>query len=404
MVFVMTVVFGIDVSSTTSEVAIVDETVKVWQGKIDNDWFGFQELLKKLKDYSQPQIVFEATGVYSKRLNRFLDEHGYRYTMLNPLLAKKQMDGLRNRKTDENDALHLAETQFSFKRRLTYYQQPVYHNLMDLSRFYEEINSDIVREKNRLHRSLQFTFPELEQIIGKPTGKLYWQLVQDYPHPDLLDNLSSDEIAEHLVKINQRLSLPKAKQIASKLLQLGQRSYPAVPEESPMLDQARYHATRIAELDGLKAKIIEQMVKLAKPLPEFVILLSIPGFAEKTVVRLIAELGDIRRFGSSSKLNAFVGIDLRHYESGKYVASDHISKRGNHIARAILYRSIANIASVARSEPNHINDFYQRRKKQLPQVNGKVVGTKKVAVAAMGRLLRTIYHLVTTNQMYKYGV
>uniref|UniRef100_UPI0013E3AFF6 transposase n=1 Tax=Lacticaseibacillus hulanensis TaxID=2493111 RepID=UPI0013E3AFF6 len=119
---------------------------------------------------------------------------------------------------------------------------------------------------------------------------------------------------------------------------------------------------------------------------------------------LIAELGDIRRFGSSSKLNAFVGIDLRHYESGKYVASDHISKRGNHIARAILYRSIANIASVARSEPNHINDFYQRRKKQLPQVNGKAVGTKKVAVAAMGRLLRTIYHLVTTNQMYKYGV
>ncbi|WP_367377082.1 transposase [Levilactobacillus cerevisiae] len=132
--------------------------------------------------------------------------------------------------------------------------------------------------------------------------------------------------------------------------------------------------------------------------------MSIPGFAEKTVVRLIGELGDIRRFGSSNKLNAFIGIDLRHYESGNFIAADHISKRGNHIARAVLYRAISNIASAARWHPNHVNDFYQRRKKQLPLVNGKPVGTKKVAVAAMGRLLRTIYHLVTTSQLYQYGV
>jgi len=404
MVFVVTVAFGIDVSSATSEVAIVDEEVPVWEGKVDNDWFGFQKLLKQLKNYSEPQIVFEATGVYSKRLNRFLDEQGYRYTMLNPLAAKKQLDGLRTRKTDKNDALRLAETQFIFKRRLTYYQKPVYHELMDLSRFYEEVNSDLVREKNRLHRSLQLTFPEIEKVIEKHTGKLYWQIVQDYPHPDLLNDLSVDEIAEHMVETSQRLSLPKAKTLASELLKLGRRSYPGEAVSSPMLDQTRYHAKRLSDLDELKDKIIEQMVALAKPLPEFSILLSIPGFAEKTVVRLIGELGDIRRFGSSNKLNAFVGIDLRHYESGNFIASDHISKRGDHIARAILYRAIGNIASASTRHPNHINDFYQRRKKQLPLVNGKPDGTKKVAVAAMGRLLRTIYHLVTTNQMYQYGV
>lgn len=400
----MTVAFGIDVSETTSEVAIVDELVTVWEGDIDNDWFGFQNLLARLKNYAEPQIVFEATGMYSKRLNRFLDEHGYRYVMLNPLLAKKQLDGLRNRKTDKNDARHLAETQFIFKRRLTYYQQPVYRDLMNLSRFYQQINSDLVREKNRLHRSLQLTFPEIEKVCEKSTGKLYWHIVQNYPHPDLLDGLNVEEIATHLVELNKRLSLPKARQISTRLLELGQRSYPAEAGTSPVLEQTRYHARRVAELDVQKSQIIAQMAKLAKPLPEFEILLSIPGFAEKTVVRLIGELGDIRRFGSSSKLNAFVGIDLRHYESGNFIASDHISKRGNHIARAVLYQSISSIASAARTKPNHINDFYQRRKKQLPKVNGKTIGTKKVAVAAMSRLLRTIYHLVTTSQVYQYGV
>lgn len=39
---------------------------------------------------------------------------------------------------------------------------PVYSQLRDLSRFYQEINKDIVAHKNRLHRALQLTFPEIE--------------------------------------------------------------------------------------------------------------------------------------------------------------------------------------------------------------------------------------------------
>ena len=45
------------------------------------------------------------------------------------------------------------------------------------------------------------------------------------------------------------------------------------------------------------------------------------------------------------KLMLLVGIDLRHYESGNFVAIDHISKRGNPYARKILYRTIGNIAT-----------------------------------------------------------
>ena len=82
------------------------------------------------------------------------------------------------------------------------------------------------------------------------------------------------------------------------------------------------------------------MVTIAKELPEFRNLISIPGFGENTVVTLIAEFGDIRRFKSSNAMNAFVGIDFRHYESGKFVAKDTISKRGNAIARKILYKAV----------------------------------------------------------------
>lgn len=91
----MTVAVGIDVSKASSAVSIVVDGVETWHTKITNDQAGFKALLSKLKEYNNPQITFEATGVYSRRLGRFLDDYGYTYTQLNPLTAKKQMDSLR---------------------------------------------------------------------------------------------------------------------------------------------------------------------------------------------------------------------------------------------------------------------------------------------------------------------
>ena len=41
------------------------------------------------------------------------------------------------------------------------------------------------------------------------------------------------------------------------------------------------------------------------------------------------------RFQSTDQINAFTGIDLRHYESGNFLAKEHITKRGNPYARKI---------------------------------------------------------------------
>ena len=59
-----------------------------------------------LKTVHNPEIIFEATGVYSRRLQAFLEEYGYAYTRLNPLEAKKQLDSLRVRKTDKIEKIN----------------------------------------------------------------------------------------------------------------------------------------------------------------------------------------------------------------------------------------------------------------------------------------------------------
>ena len=56
-----------------------------------NDIIGFSRLLMDLKTVSNPEIIFEATDVYSRRLQAFLEENSYDYTRLNPLEAKKHL-------------------------------------------------------------------------------------------------------------------------------------------------------------------------------------------------------------------------------------------------------------------------------------------------------------------------
>ena len=362
----MRTVFGIDVSKASSEVAIVINGEKIHGYTMPNDAIGFTRLLDDLKTVQKPEIIFEARGVYSHRLQAFLEENGYTYTQLNPLEAKKQLDSLRVRKTDKIDAETLAISQFVLNRKPTYIQEEVYQELRDLSRFYQNLTEDIVRTKNRLHKVLQVTFPEMENILSTPTREQYWNLVMTFPYKDFVLELSKDELLEGIRQsTSKRISDKRVAYLAQKLAALANQSYCAVKKNSPILEEVRYYAKELLRLSEQRQAVLEQMVELAQPLPEYEILLSIPGIAETTATSMIGELGDIRRFQSANQINAFIGIDLRHYESGNFLVKEHITKRGNPYARKILFKCIHNIAAASHTNPCHIEDFYEKRKRAL---------------------------------------
>lgn len=394
----MRTVFGIDVSKASSEVAIVINGEKIHGYTMPNDAIGFTRLLDDLKTVQKPEIIFEATGVYSRRLQAFLEENGYAYTQLNPLEDKKQLDSLRVRKTDKIDAEILAISQFVLNRKPTYIQEEVYQELRDLSRFYQNLTEDIVRTKNRLHKVLQVTFPEMENILSTPTREQYWNLVMTFPYKDFVLELSKDELLEGIRQsTSKRISDKRVAYLAQKLAALANQSYCAVKKNSPILEEVRYYAKELLRLSEQRQAVLEQMVELAQPLPEYEILLSIPGIAETTATSMIGELEDIRRFQSANQINAFIGIDLRHYESGNFLVKEHITKRGNPYARKILFKCIHNIAAASHTNHCHIEDFYEKRKRQ-----SQTTSTKPHTIASIHRLIRTMYYLITHNKLYDY--
>lgn len=395
----MRAVFGIDVSKTSSEVAILVNGEKVHGYTILNDTIGFNRLLGDLKTVHNPEIIFEATGVYSRRLQAFLEEYSYAYTRLNPLEAKKQLDSLRVRKTDKIDAEKLAKSQLVHNRKPTYVQEEVYQHLRDLSRFYQNMTEDLVRTKNRLHKVLQVTFPELENLLSTPTGEQYWNLVMAFPCKEFVLSLSQSNLCEIIRQsTSKRISEKRIAYLTDKLIKLAKQSFCAVKKTSPMLEEVRYYAQELLRLSERRQVVLNDMVALAQPLPEYDILRSIPGIAEATATSIIGELGDIRR-SIPIKSTLFIGIDLRHYESGNFLAKEHITKRGNPYARKILFKCIHNIASASHTNPCHIADFYEKRKRQ-----STIASTKPHTIASIHRLIRTMYYLITHNKLYDYSL
>ena len=99
----------------------------------------------------------------------------------------------------------------------------------------------------------------------------------------------------------------------------------------------------------------------------------------------------------NNQINAFIGFDLRHYEYGNFLTKELITKRGNPYARKILFKCIHNIASVSHTNPCHISDFYEKRKRQ-----SQTTSTKPHTIASIHRLIRTMYYLIIHNKLYDY--
>ena len=394
----MQVVFGIDISKAKLSVSVLIKKKEIDHFDIANDAVGFKPLLEQLQEFAQPVVIFEATGVYSLSLEAFLNYKSYDYVKINPLKAKKLMDNnLRHNKTDRVDAHRLAMIEFVAPQALSTQQPKEYRELQAASRYYEELTQDTVKAKNRLHRALQTVFPQIEQLMGTPSGKQYWQIVELYSHPRFVLKDGFEQISSKLQDI-AGIGRRKSCNLANSLQNLAKLAYAYCDYDSVQVKLVRRLAQQLIDLEAEKAEIIDYMEEIA-PKDDLELYLSVPGIARITALRLIAELGDLRRFKSTNQIDAFVGIDPGRYQSGEYDGHLGISKHGNHIARKILYLAIGQIASASSFNPCHIADYYKAKKQSFHST-----GYKKIAIASVHKLIRTLYALIINGQAYDYNV
>jgi transposase len=120
------------------------------------------------------------------------------------------------------------------------------------------------------------------------------------------------------------------------------------------------------------------------------LLVSIKGIGDRTAAKLLAELGDIRAFGSARELAAYAGLNPRQFRSGSSIHKRRrLSKIGNAAVRAALF-----FPAIVAKQHNPLVRAFCARLSARGMVPMAVVG------AAMRKLLHIVYGVVRSGKPF----
>ena len=66
---------------------------------------------------------------------------------------------------------------------------------------------------------------------------------------------------------------------------------------------------------------------------------SVPGVGVLTAIAFVTAIDDPRRFRRATDVGAYLGLTPRRYQSGRVDRAGRISKRGDRLARSLLYEA-----------------------------------------------------------------
>ncbi|WP_345773183.1 IS110 family transposase [Mammaliicoccus sp. J-M40] len=391
---------GIDISKRDSVIAhYIDEKFQK-EFTIQNNKNGYNYLLNYLNRVNQPKLIFESTGIYSRAMVRFCRVNQINYIELNPLEAKFKTSSLRSWKTDQSDAHKLAQIApfLNDSDSLNNTNDDIYFELRERARFHLESENEQNRLKVEIIEILHQTFPGLEKLFKNRYSMIALNIAEIFTHPDFVQQNDMESIISTILKSTDKgLSQRKAESYGETLFNLANDSYPNVNSSSFLVKKAQLLIQKLKKSIGQLSQLDKEMIQLAQELDCFEIIYSIPGIGDLTAAMIIGELGDISRFKSNKQLNAFVGIDIKRYQSGGTHYRDTINKRGNKKARRLLFLVIMNIIRGQHRYNNHIVDYYYKLRKQPNEKSHKTA-----VVACINRLLKTFHYLIMKHKLYDY--
>ena len=144
----------------------------------------------------------------------------------------------------------------------------------------------------------------------------------------------------------------------------------------------------LAVIDGLApltGRIDGELHARARADPRVKVLRTLPGAGEFTALVMLAEIGDISRFGSARKLASWAGLTPTVRGSDRTVRHGHISKQGSAWLRWVLNQA----AQTAKRSPDFAATYSAIAKRR---------GKKIATIAISRKLLTRAWHLLAELQ------
>ena len=387
---------GIDVSKEKSTVCAMRPLgeILVMPFEISHTDSDLSEVVRMITRLdSDVKIVMEATGIYHLPVATFLREKGLFISVINPYEMKLyRAQDLRKVKTDKRDSMTIANYGIDkwFDLREFTPQEDVYAELRLLGRQYRFFMESRIDHLLNLTHLLDYTMPGVKACFGgwsESSGKdKLCDFVEEHWHYDNITRRSEKNFVEHYQKWTKKKGYQFSETKALQIYSLAKDGIPTISSNAPSTKMLLLEAVKaLREVNSALFAILTRMKELAKTLPEYPVVRAMGGVGDVLAVKLIAEIGDVRKFKSGKALIAYAGIDPPPYESGKFIGTErHISKRGSTTLRKIGYEVMRCVKSNGGNRDTAVYDFMLKKEDE-----GKA---KKVAkIAALNKFLRIYY-------------
>ena len=341
------------------------------------------------KNIGNSPCVFgmEATGHYWYPIYSFLKAKGYTICVINPI----QSDSLRKMyirqtKNDSIDSFLIAEVIRFGQFGTTSMADENILAMRQLCRYRDSVISSRTEIKLRIGTIMEQIFPEYEKQFSSLWVSTSMGILEKYLTPENIENAPIDELFE-IIKDKSHNRLTKAKAISIKEaaadtfgIKIAQDAFSFQLKQ--LIDRMNFLDKQIEALD---CQILEYYEKFDCYLH------TIPGIGMIAAATILAEIGDINRFKSSSALVAFAGIDPTVRQSGEFSNThNHMSKRGSPYLRHAIFLA----ATTCSFHNSPLNAYYKKKREQ-----GKHHLTATGAVAR--KLTTVIYAVLRDGKPYE---
>jgi len=339
---------GIDVSKGKSMVAVMQPlgVVAVKPFEVHHTAVALENLGYSLKELpGETRIIMEHTGRYYEPVAQALHERGLFVSAVNPMLINEYgNNSLRRAKTDKKDALKIAKYGLDNWAELREYtpMEAIRQQLKNASRQLDLYTKIKVALTNNLIALLDQTYPGANTFFDSPVradGHQKWvDFIAAFWHADCVSSLSEEAFREKYRKWCKRrgynFSAAKASDVY--IESLGHIiMLPKNASTKSLIQQA------IAALNAVSTTVESfraETQRLAQLLPEYPVVMAMYGVGDSLGPKLIAEIGDVRRFANKRALVAYAGIDPEPSQSGKRnTKSNAISRKGVPAIRKAVY-------------------------------------------------------------------
>ena len=394
------VLVGIDIAKNRHEVLIeVPGRKRRRRVTMLNTRADFDRLTALLLEHDRPvRVAFEATGNYHRALAWHLTRAGFETKLVSSVGLARTREALHNGwdKNDPKDAqviLHMLSIGAD-----QFYHDPLVQGTNDIQEL-SKTHDMVSRSKTELwHRILThylpLYFPEADRFHRSSRSDWFLAFLERYPSPHFISAMSREAlIADAWNAIGRRVSKER---LLSDIYDTSASSVglPVGPDS----DAIRMFRLVLAEGRGLieqRNRIEARAVELLSDHPDYRLLCTIPGIGPINALTVLAEAGDLRRFGHHRQFLKFCGMDLATIRSGTFRGQTKLSKYGNARLRRTFWMA-GQVAIMQRA-----NSFRDKFERHIAKDRHNADLRRKASTAIAAKMARTAYAIVKGGEPYR---